>query len=84
METLTKVKEIADKGVKATREDGTEVFFDADTVLLALGLKENMELADKLKGKVPEVYVVGESAGGGGKKRLREAMNSGRDVGAKI
>jgi 2,4-dienoyl-CoA reductase (NADPH2) len=84
METLTKVKEITDKGVKAVREDGTEVFFDADTVLLALGLKENMELADKLKGKVAEVYVVGESAGGGGKKRLREAMNSGRDVGAKI
>jgi hypothetical protein len=43
-----------------------------------------MELAEKLKGKVGEVYVVGESAGGGGKKRLREAMNSGRDAGAKI
>ncbi|OPY00566.1 MAG: NADH oxidase [Syntrophorhabdus sp. PtaB.Bin047] len=84
MEPLTKVKEITDKGVKAVREDGTEVFFEADTILLALGLKENMELAEKLKGKVGEVYVVGESAGGGGKKRLREAMNSGRDAGAKI
>jgi len=84
METLTKVTEITDKGVKAKREDGTEVFFEADTILLALGLKENLALADKLKDKVAEVYVVGESAGGGGKKRLREAMNSGRDAGAKI
>lgn len=84
METLTRVTAITDKGVQAVKEGAGEVFFEADTVLLALGLKENLGLAEKLNGKVPEVYVVGESTGTGRSKRLREAMSSGFDAGSKI
>jgi 2,4-dienoyl-CoA reductase (NADPH2) len=84
MEPLTKVVAITDKGVKVVQEGVGEKFFDAETVLLALGLQENLDLADKLKGKVGEVQAVGETTGGGGKKRLREAMNSGFEAGNKI
>jgi 2,4-dienoyl-CoA reductase (NADPH2) len=84
MEALTKVIAITDKGVRAVQDGSKETFFEADTILLALGIKENLGLADKLKGKVPELYVVGESTGGGRSKRLREAMGSGFDVGSKI
>jgi len=84
METLSKVVAITDKGVRVVQAGPKETFFDADTVLLALGLKENLGLADKARGKVTDVYVVGDSAGGGGLKRLREAMGSGFAAGTKI
>jgi 2,4-dienoyl-CoA reductase (NADPH2) len=84
METLSKVIAITDRGVRVVQGGSKETVFEADTVLLALGLKENLGLADKLKGKVPEVYVVGDSAGGGGVRRMREAMASGFAAGSKI
>ncbi|MFH1081275.1 MAG: NAD(P)/FAD-dependent oxidoreductase [Pseudomonadota bacterium] len=84
METLSKVVGVTGKGVRVVQDGTKETFFEADTVLLALGLQENLGLADKLRRKMSEVYVVGDSAGGGGVKRLREAMGSGFAAGTKI
>ena len=57
----TEVVEIGDKGVKAKR-GGTIELFPADTVVLAVGLKPNNELAAKLKGGAAEVHVIGDCA----------------------
>jgi len=84
METLSNVVLITDKGVRVVQDGPKETFFESDTVLLALGLKENLALADKVRKKVPDIYVVGDSAGGGGLRRLREAMGSGFAAGTKI
>ncbi|MFC2001483.1 FAD-dependent oxidoreductase [Chloroflexota bacterium] len=84
METLAKLKEITGKGVKVIREEDKEEFFEADTVLLALGLKENTTLAKELEGKAPAVYLIGDAAEGSGTKRIREAIATGFEIGGKI
>lgn len=58
-ETKTKVVEITDTGVKASR-DGVSTTFEADSVVLAVGFKPNAGLAEALRGKVPAVYSVGD------------------------
>lgn len=60
LHTLTKVKEITDKGVKAIDSEGKEVFAEVDTVAVTLGFEQNLELAKVLKGKVKEVYTIGD------------------------
>ncbi len=56
MLTTTKVTEITEKGV--VLENG-EVL-EADTVVVAVGSTPNNELVDKLEGKVPEIYAIGD------------------------
>jgi 2-enoate reductase len=58
--TDTKVLEITDAGVVIVGNDGKRVNLEADTVVLALGLEPNGSLTESLKGKVPEVYAVGD------------------------
>ena len=85
IETLAKVQEITKEGVKVSREEeGKEEFFAADTVLLALGLKENTALAKELEGKVPAVYLIGDAVEGSGIKRIREAIATGFEIGSSI
>jgi 2,4-dienoyl-CoA reductase (NADPH2) len=60
METNTKVEEITDTGVKATRNNGTE-FFEADSIILAVGMKANRRLAEELEGKASAIYIIGDS-----------------------
>ena len=84
METRAKVKEITDKGVKVSREDSKEELIEADTVMLALGVKESTALAHELEGKVPAVYLIGDATANGGIKRVMEAVASGFEIGSKI
>lgn len=60
MEPLTKVKEITNQGVKVVHEDGSEVFYNVDTVAITLGFDKNMDLADSLMHSIKELYVVGD------------------------
>jgi len=48
--TGAKVEEITEGRVRASKK-GTTIFFDADSVVLAMGMKPNAELAEKLKRK---------------------------------
>ena len=84
LETLAKVKEITNKGVKVSREEDKEEFFEADTIMLALGLKGNTALANELEGKVPAVYLIGDAVEGSAIKRIREAIASGFEIGSSI
>ncbi|MDD5095489.1 MAG: NAD(P)/FAD-dependent oxidoreductase [Dehalococcoidia bacterium] len=84
METLVKVKEITEKGVRVIRADGSEDFFEADTVVLALGLKKNSGLFASQEGKIPAVYLIGDATGENSVKRIRGAIASGFEIGNSI
>jgi 2,4-dienoyl-CoA reductase (NADPH2) len=77
METRARVEEITDKGVWVNRGGKIE-FFEGDSVVLAMGMKADDELAKKLEGKVAELYTIGDCAE---PRRLLGAMHSGFQVG---
>jgi len=84
METLSKVRVITPEGVRVGKEDGSEGFIEADTVMLSLGVRENRKLADQLSAKYKNVHLIGDASGGGGIRRIREAIADGFALGMKI
>jgi pyruvate/2-oxoglutarate dehydrogenase complex dihydrolipoamide dehydrogenase (E3) component len=54
-----KYEEVTDKGLVITTKEGQKITIEADTVMPSTLLKQNLDLAEKLKGKVPEVYTIG-------------------------
>lgn len=54
-----KFEEVTDKGLVITTKDGEKITIEADAVIPSILLKQNKDLAEKLKAKVPEVYTVG-------------------------
>ena len=52
--------EITDKGLTIINKDGEKQTITADTIIPALPLTPNMNLYESLKGKVPEIYAVGD------------------------
>jgi len=73
METNVMVEEITDRGVKAKR-DGLAKFFPGDTVVLAVGFKPIKGLGEKLSGKVPVPYSIGDCVE---PRRIKEAIEEG-------
>lgn len=69
--TGTKVVEINEKGAKLEK-DGEIFDFDADTIILALGVKPNPSLAKELEGKT-EVKVIGDAL------KIRNALDAVRE-----
>ena len=57
--TSTKALEVTDKGVRAETPEG-EVFFPADTVVTAMGMKPRMEQALALRLCAPEFFLAGD------------------------
>jgi 2,4-dienoyl-CoA reductase (NADPH2) len=55
-----KYEEITDKGLVITTKDGERKTLEADTILTALPLLPTADLLKGLKGKVPEVYQIGD------------------------
>ncbi|MBS7642990.1 FAD-dependent oxidoreductase [Candidatus Bathyarchaeota archaeon] len=58
--TNAKVKEITKDGVRILDKEGKEQFLEADNVVLAFGRKPVDELAKALRGKVKELYTIGD------------------------
>jgi pyruvate/2-oxoglutarate dehydrogenase complex dihydrolipoamide dehydrogenase (E3) component len=54
--------EITDKGLSIVDKEGKRLMLAADTIVPALPLAPNIDLAARLKGKVPELYEVGDCA----------------------
>ena len=80
MEKNAKAVEITEKGVSAM-VDGSEKFFEADTVVLALPLSADGKLARELEGKGRVVHTIGDCTEPG---RLMEALQAGFRVGIEI
>lgn len=79
-ETNTRAEEITPEGVVVTSEGGRRTI-EANTVVLALGVIPDRELADQLEGKVPQLRVIGDSAAGG---NIVEAIHQGFRVGCEV
>jgi len=60
MLTGVQYQEITDQGVIITTREGERQTVEADTVVLAAGSLPDTELYETLKGKVPELYLVGD------------------------
>ena len=52
--------EITDKGLAIITKEGEKLTIEADSIVLALPLAPNTGLLESLKGKVPEVYAIGD------------------------
>jgi 2,4-dienoyl-CoA reductase (NADPH2) len=77
MLTNSKVTEITDKGVAL---DNGEIL-EADTVIIAVGSTSNNELVEELKGKVPEIYALGDCVT---PRKAMDAMHEAAAVARKI
>ncbi len=53
-------KRIAETGVFVEDKNGNEIFVEADSVIIAVGLRAKKELAFSFYGITPETYVVGD------------------------
>lgn len=80
MEVSTKAEAITSSGV-TTSTGGKLVHFDADSVVVAVGSSPNRKLAEQLKGKIAELYVIGDCAG---LHRIQDAIQEGFRVGLTI
>jgi 2,4-dienoyl-CoA reductase (NADPH2) len=54
-----KFVEVVDKGLVIETKEGKRITIEAKTVMPSTLLKTNLDMAEKLKGKVPEIYTVG-------------------------
>lgn len=83
IEPNVKAERIISYGVAVTREDnkGFVEFIEADSIVLAPPSKPNSELAEQLRGKVPELHIVGDCAEPG---RIVDAIREGFRVGREL
>lgn len=78
--TKATVKEIQKEAV-IIQWKGLETKVNANTVILAVGYESNQQLFDRVKGRVSEAYLIGDSVK---PRRLLEAIQEGFEIGIKI
>lgn len=54
-------REITAQGIKCADKNGNEVFVEADTIVVAVGMKADHAKTDALRGTAPQVQVIGDS-----------------------
>jgi len=54
-------EEISEKGITVITKEGERQTLEADTILLAIPPSSNTDLFEALKGKVPEVHLIGDA-----------------------
>jgi 2,4-dienoyl-CoA reductase-like NADH-dependent reductase (Old Yellow Enzyme family)/thioredoxin reductase len=60
LETRVKCTRVTEGGVFAVNEKGEERFYEADTILLAVGLKPRTEMVESLRNCVPDFCAIGD------------------------
>jgi thioredoxin reductase len=78
--TGAEAREITPQRVKARHNGGTKTF-EADTVVLAVGMSPSQELNRKLAGKAPALYSIGDCAEPG---MIVNAIHDGARVACEI
>ena len=79
--TSTKATRFDGEGVWVEDPRGTRRLEGFDSIVIALGTTPNHDLADSLKGRVPEIYVVGDALKAG---EVMEALSAAEEVALKI
>jgi 2,4-dienoyl-CoA reductase-like NADH-dependent reductase (Old Yellow Enzyme family)/thioredoxin reductase len=80
IETGIRIVEITEKGVGGLR-NGKSEFFNAGTIVIAVGMKSERRLVEEIQGIVPEMHVVGDCIE---PRKIREAITDGYSVGLKL
>jgi pyruvate/2-oxoglutarate dehydrogenase complex dihydrolipoamide dehydrogenase (E3) component len=75
-----KVQEVTEKGIKAIRNNETE-FYEADTVVLAIGFKPDDELTRQLAEEISLLYPIGDCVRSG---RIVDAIGDGARIGREL
>ena len=70
-----------DKSLAITTKDGKRKIIKTDTIVLAAGAVSEKSLYDEVKNNYSEIYLIGDSVS---PRNLRDAINEGFEVGAKI
>jgi 2,4-dienoyl-CoA reductase-like NADH-dependent reductase (Old Yellow Enzyme family)/thioredoxin reductase len=60
LETRVKCTRVTEGGVSAVNMEGEERFYEADTILLAVGLKPRTETVESLRSCAPDFIVIGD------------------------
>ena len=76
-----KYEEINEKGVVVSDKKANKQTFEADTVVIAEGIKNNPGLFQSLEGKLPNLYHAGDSAD---VRLILGAIEDGARIGIKI
>jgi 2,4-dienoyl-CoA reductase-like NADH-dependent reductase (Old Yellow Enzyme family)/thioredoxin reductase len=76
-----KCTNITDKGVTAVDREGKEALFEADTVIIAIGMKPRSIIVDSLRGNAPEFIAIGDCLKA---RRILQAVRTGYDAGMAI
>ncbi len=79
--TSTEATRFDPEGVRVKDPQGTRRLDGFDSIVISLGTTPNDDLAESLKGKVPEIYVVGDASKAG---EVMEALSAGEEVALKI
>jgi 2-enoate reductase len=75
------VKEFTAEGVVVTDKEGKQQTLKADTIVLALGARSENKLIANLRGKIDELYVVGDCVN---PRKIGEAIHEGFVTGWRI
>ncbi|HIJ57615.1 MAG TPA: FAD-dependent oxidoreductase [Deltaproteobacteria bacterium] len=81
LECGMKVESITEKGVSGIRAGLYPEFFEADTVVLSLGMISDDVVARDMEGKVPTIFKIGDAVKPAG---VGEAIESGFKIGSQI
>jgi len=76
METNMKVEEITESGVNVARDEITQ-FIQADSVVIATGMRSNDDLAKQLEGKISSLYLAGDCVE---PRQVKQAIKEGFDA----
>lgn len=79
--TGVKDEELTDRGLAITTKEGEKQLIEADTVVLAAGAKPNKVLLPALRGKISEIYSIGDCVE---PRDIFEAIADGYRVGRRI
>jgi hypothetical protein len=75
------VKEILEDGVIYTKDGKEETLRGMDFIVMACGCTSVDDLSEKIKGKVPEVHVIGDAKKA---RKALEAIHEGSELARKI
>jgi len=75
------VETIADKEIRTVNKEGSKRTIPYDTLIISRDRKPNDDLYEKLQGKIPEVYKIGDCAAIG---EIREVILSANEIARKI
>lgn len=79
--TSTKAIRLEKDGLYVENLQGTRILGGFDSIIISFGLIPNNELVESLKGKIPEVYVVGDALK---PREMMEAVSEGEEIALKI